>query len=142
MSRVRGKNTKPEMLIRQGLHAAGLRYRLHARRLPGTPDLIFTGPRAVVFVDGCFWHGHHCPLFKLPATRSEFWSAKIAANQTRDAASRAALRQDRWRVLTVWECALRGPARRPLADVIEDARAFILGDAPVLELEGDWAPFG
>jgi DNA mismatch endonuclease, patch repair protein len=138
MSRVRSKDTKPEMLIRKGLHAAGLRYRLHGRRLPGTPDLIFPGPRAVVFVHGCFWHGHHCPMFRLPATRAAFWSSKIAANQARDTAALAALSSDGWRVLTIWECALRGRARRDLSEIVERTREFLVGDGRVLELEGAW----
>lgn len=139
MSRVRGKNTKPELLIRKGLHAVGLRYRLHGRQLPGTPDLVFPSPRAVVFVHGCFWHGHHCPLFRLPATRTEFWSTKIGANQIRDAAAVAALRSEGWRVLTIWECSVRGAARRPLPDVIAEARGFIQSNATERVLEGDWA---
>jgi DNA mismatch endonuclease (patch repair protein) len=80
MSRIRAKDTKPEMMIRRGLHARGLRYRLHVRQLPGRPDLVFPSRRAVVFVHGCFWHGHDCPLFKRPASRQEFWDAKIARN--------------------------------------------------------------
>src|ERR1700719_1649815 len=84
MSRIRGRDTKPELLLRRGLHAAGLRFRLHTERLPGRPGLVFPRYRAAILVHGCFWHGHDCPLFKLPATRSEFWASKIAGNRTRD----------------------------------------------------------
>lgn len=137
MSRVRGKDTKPELLIRRALHASGLRYRLHGAQLPGRPDLVFPGRRAVVFVHGCFWHGHHCPLFRLPATRTPFWSAKIGKNRARDAATEAALVAAGWRVLTIWECAIRGPNRRETDIVVAVARDFILGDATLAELSGD-----
>ncbi len=137
MSRIRGKDTKPEMLIRRALHAAGLRYRLHGGKLPGKPDLVFPARRAVVFVHGCFWHGHHCPLFRLPATRTAFWSDKIESNRKRDAAAVVALRSDSWRVLTIWECALRGPARREVSEVAAEARNFIRGDTELAELEGE-----
>src|ERR1700710_434307 len=80
MSRIRGRDTKPEMLIRRGLHARGFRFRLHARDLPGRPDLVFPKRSAAVLVHGCFWHGHDCPMFHLPATRPEFWQAKINSN--------------------------------------------------------------
>jgi DNA mismatch endonuclease (patch repair protein) len=116
MSRIRGRDTKPEMLMRQGLHARGLRYRLHDRKLPGRPDLVFPRHGAVVFVHGCFWHAHGCALSKLPATRQEFWKKKLEGNAARDRRAIDALREDGWRVLVIWECALRGPGRR-----IEDA---------------------
>jgi DNA mismatch endonuclease (patch repair protein) len=137
MSRVRGKDTKPELLIRRALYASGLRYRLHGAKLPGRPDLVFPGRRAVVFVHGCFWHGHHCPLFRLPATRTAFWSAKIGKNRVRDAAAEGALLAAGWRVLTIWECAMRGPNRRGTDVVIAEARDFILGDATQAELRGE-----
>lgn len=139
MSRVRGKDTQPELLIRRALHASGLRYRLHGAKLPGRPDLVFPRRRAVVFVHGCFWHGHHCPLFRLPATRKEFWSEKIEKNRARDAGAVVALRSDGWRILTVWECALRGPSRRDVSAVAAEARAFIEGDEAFAELQGNWA---
>lgn len=110
MSAIRGKDTKPEMIVRRALHAAGLRYRLHGN-LPGKPDLVFPGRRAVIFVHGCFWHGHDCPMFKLPATRQDFWREKIERNQARDSENEAALLNAGWRVMTIWECALRGRDR-------------------------------
>jgi DNA mismatch endonuclease (patch repair protein) len=87
MSRIRGRDTKPELLVRRGLHERGFRYRLHRRDLPGRPDLAFPSRCAVVFVHGCFWHGHGCPMCKAPATRAEFWASKIAANRARDLAT-------------------------------------------------------
>ncbi len=84
MSRIRGRDTKPELTLRRGLHSLGLRFRLHRRDLPGRPDLVFASRRAVVFVHGCFWHGHDCPMCRLPATRPDFWATKIAGNRARD----------------------------------------------------------
>jgi DNA mismatch endonuclease (patch repair protein) len=107
MSGIRGRNTKPEWLIRRGLHARGFRYRLHARELPGKPDLVLPKHGAAIFVHGCFWHGHGCHLFKWPASREEFWRAKIESNIQRDARNIAALLDAGWRVATIWECGLR-----------------------------------
>ena len=125
MSRIRGKDTKPEMLIRRGLHGRGFRYRLHVAGLPGTPDMVFPRYRTVVFVHGCFWHGHGCSLFKWPKTRVGFWKAKINRNVERDREARIALKQSEWRVVAIWECALRGKLRRVLPDVLNAAEAFI-----------------
>ncbi|RVP54043.1 DNA mismatch endonuclease Vsr [Sinorhizobium meliloti] len=127
MSRIRGRDTKPELLLRRGLHASGLRFRLHARELPGRPDLVFPKYRAVVLVHGCFWHGHDCALFKLPATRANFWAGKIAGNRQRDERAAAGLTAAGWRVLTVWECSLKGPARLPLEKVISMCEVFVRG---------------
>ncbi len=136
MSRVRGKNTKPEMLIRQGLHAAGFRYRLHGPGLPGKPDLVFAGRRAVIFVHGCFWHGHDCPLFTMPGTRQDFWRAKIARNQQRDVEVGSSLTESGWRVLQIWECAVRGPQRKPLQEVISQAGQWLLEAREPGEIRG------
>jgi DNA mismatch endonuclease (patch repair protein) len=129
MSRIRGRDTKPEMLLRRGLHAAGFRYRLCVPELPGRPDLVFPRYRAVILVHGCFWHGHDCRLFKLPATRTEFWADKISSNRDRDIRTRVALAEAGWRVFTVWECCFKGPARRPLADIVTDCAEFLTGQA-------------
>ena len=110
MSGIRGKNTRPELLIRRRLHRLGYRYRLHSSKLPGKPDLVFPRYRAVIFVNGCFWHGHDCHLFKWPSSRAEWWRAKITRTRATDAASRKALAQAGWRILDVWECALKGSA--------------------------------
>lgn len=108
MSGIRGKDTKPELAVRRYLHAAGFRYRLHASDLPGRPDLVFPRYRTVVFVHGCFWHAHSgCRYFKLPGTRTDFWTTKLAANAARDKRDIAALHAGGWRVAVVWECALR-----------------------------------
>ena len=125
MAGIRGTDTKPEMMIRKGLHALGWRYRLHVKGLPGKPDLVFPGRRAVIFVHGCFWHGHDCALFRWPATREEFWRAKISGNVARDARSRQQLLDMGWRVLDVWECTLRGKGRWPVENVLAECVAFL-----------------
>jgi len=105
MSRVRSKDTGPEMVVRRAFWAAGLRYRLHDKRLPGKPDLVFPSRRLVVFVHGCFWHGHSgCPRHRIPKTRTDWWAGKIRRNQERDEAARAALEASGWTVLIGWEC--------------------------------------
>lgn len=110
MSGIRGKDTKPEMVLRRALHARGFRYRLHGKGVPGRPDLVFAKHRAVIFVHGCFWHRHEgCRYATTPATRPEFWAEKFAANVRRDRAACEALVADGWRVAIVWECALRRP---------------------------------
>lgn len=114
MTRIRDQNTKPEMQLRKALFAAGLRYRIHVRFLPGKPDLAFAKFRAVVFVHGCFWHGHNCDLFVVPKTNRDFWLHKIGGNRERDERVCAELQRMGWRVMTVWECALRGPERMPI----------------------------
>lgn len=125
MSRIRSKNTKPEMLLRRGLHARGLRYRLHGAGIPGKPDIVFPKYRAVVFVHGCFWHGHGCSLFRWPQARAAFWKTKISRNMERDRKVRAALTTAGWRTVLVWECALRGKYRRALEDVLSDVEALV-----------------
>lgn len=120
-------NTKPEMIIRRGLHALGWRYRLHAKGLPGKPDLVFPARRAVIFVQGCFWHGHDCALFRWPSTREEFWRSKIADNILRDRRVREQLLDLDWRVLDVWECSLKGRSRQPVDEVIGQCTAFLKG---------------
>ncbi|GAB2884805.1 very short patch repair endonuclease [Microvirgula curvata] len=107
MSGIRGKDTKPEVLIRRALHSQGFRYRLHDKGLPGKPDLVFPKYKAVVFIHGCFWHGHDCRYFKVPQTRTAFWQDKINTNRQRDARQLAQLLQAGWRVLVIWECATR-----------------------------------
>lgn len=105
MSRIRGKDTKPEMIVRSYLYARGLRYRLHDRSLPGKPDLVFKSRKTVVFVHGCFWHGHKgCKKARIPKTREEFWRAKIEGNAARDRRSIRKLRSLGWHVYIVWEC--------------------------------------
>ncbi len=110
MSRIRGKDTKPEMVVRRMLHALGYRYRLHRRDLPGCPDLVFPGRRKIIFVHGCFWHRHRCKYgLVTPATRPEFWKKKLEGNRARDTRVRKELRRLGWQVLVVWECQIRKP---------------------------------
>lgn len=107
MSGIRGKNTKPELIVRKGLHLLGFRYRLHSSDLPGKPDLVLKKYNAVIFVNGCFWHKHNCHLFKWPKTRSEFWKRKISRNFEKDIESMCELKKKGWRIYVVWECALK-----------------------------------
>ena len=108
MRAVKSKNTKPEMIVRKTLHALGYRYRLNVKTLPGSPDLVFPKYRAVIFVHGCFWHGHDCARgVRTPKTNTDYWVAKIARNKTRDAAAIEALTQAGWRCLIIWECQLK-----------------------------------
>jgi len=116
MSGIRGKDTKPEMKIRRLLHAQGFRYRLHRKDLPGKPDIVLPKYKAAIFVNGCFWHGHECSLFKWPASNAEFWKQKIEANKSRDAMAIAALGKSGWRCLTVWECVSRRTPEKNLAE--------------------------
>ncbi|WP_170441337.1 very short patch repair endonuclease [Ruegeria arenilitoris] len=136
MAAIRGVNTRPEMMIRRGLHARGFRFRLHDRKLPGRPDLIFPKHRAALFVHGCFWHGHGCHLFKWPGTREEFWRQKIGANVTRDEASKKALHEAGWRVGIVWECALKGRQRRPVDDLLNAVSDWLNAPDGDLTLQG------
>lgn len=123
-------NTQPELIIRRGLHALGYRYRLHAKDLPGKPDLVFRSRRAVIMIQGCFWHGHDCHLFRWPSTREEFWRNKISGNIARDRRVRAQLLDLGWRVLEVWECTLKGRERRPVDEVFGECATFLDGDTP------------
>jgi DNA mismatch endonuclease (patch repair protein) len=107
MSRIRRKDTEPELLLRRWLHAQGFRYRLHVAKLPGRPDIVFPSRRKAIFVHGCFWHRHTaCRLATVPKTRQDFWLPKFAANVARDKAKEAALRAAGWEVLVVWQCEL------------------------------------
>lgn len=111
MSGIRGRNTRPEKLVRSALFAAGFRFRLHRRDLPGKPDLVLAKWRTVVFINGCFWHAHPaCRFFRAPKSRRSFWIEKLGANKSRDAICTASLVSQGWKVVTVWECALRADA--------------------------------
>jgi DNA mismatch endonuclease (patch repair protein) len=136
MSGIRGTNTKPELLLRKGLHARGFRFRLHDRALPGKPDIVLPRYRAVIFAHGCFWHGHDCHLFKWPSTRPEFWQAKIDRNRAVDARAEAALAEAGWRRAIVWECALKGRTCLLPEDVISTCADWLKSDRQRLEIRG------
>ena len=125
MSRIRSRDTKPEILIRRALFARGYRYRLHDRKLPGRPDIVFPGRRALIMIHGCFWHAHGCHLSAIPATRRAFWENKLRENRARDGRVLNALSLAGWRVLIVWECALRGKDRQDLVAVIDACERFL-----------------
>jgi DNA mismatch endonuclease, patch repair protein len=135
MSGIRGKNTRPEILLRSALHARGLRFRLHVR-MPGRPDLVFPRHRAVLFAHGCFWHGHECHLFRWPKTREQFWRDKIGRNRQVDERAQAALSESGWRCGVVWECALKGRLRLPLDEVADLCKAWLTSAEPRVEIRG------
>ena len=117
MSHIRSRDTKPEMLVRKFLFSKGLRYRVNARNLPGTPDLVFRKYKAVVFVNGCFWHGHEgCKYYRLPKSNVDFWQTKIERNIARDATTDSELQARGWRVIRVWECELKPKVREEILE--------------------------
>lgn len=121
MRAVKGRDTKPEIRLRKALFARGFRYRLHVKSLPGAPDIVFPGRRAVIFVHGCFWHGHDCKRgSRTPKQNADYWREKIARNKARDARQVEELRSAGWRVLTVWECELKD-----FETALDQATAFL-----------------
>lgn len=136
MARIRSGDTKPERLLRRALHARGFRYRVHDPRIPGKPDLVFPKYHAVLFVNGCFWHGHDCPLFKLPETRQEFWRNKFRRNRERDAEVRKMLSESGWRLGVVWECALKGKNRLGLDETVKRIVSWLESDTEEQEIRG------
>ena len=137
MAGIKGKNTRPELLISKGLHAQGFRFRLHDKKLPGKPDLVLPKYNAVIFVNGCFWHMHDCHLFKWPKTRDEFWRNKIEGNHANDQKALQSLKTKGWRVMTIWECALRGKTRRPMDEIIALTAIWLRSDDPGSEIRGN-----
>ena len=116
MAAIRGKDTKPEILVRKFLFSKGLRYRLNNRKLPGSPDIVLKKYKTVIFVDGCFWHGHEgCKYFRLPKSNTPFWEAKITRNIERDKETTQALTALGWKVIRIWECELRNKSNREAA---------------------------
>ncbi|NVJ63027.1 MAG: DNA mismatch endonuclease Vsr [Flavobacteriaceae bacterium] len=111
MSAIRDADTKPELAVRRSLHAMGFRFRLHCKKLLGTPDIVLPRYKVVIFVNGCFWHKHDCEVFRLPATRTDWWNRKLTANRLRDEAVQDKLRESGWRVMVIWECGLKGRNR-------------------------------
>lgn len=138
MAAIRAKDTRPELVVRRGLHAKGFRYRLQGKDLPGSPDLVLPKYHAVIFVHGCFWHRHDCPLFRWPQTREDFWRKKINGNANRDSDATSRLLQASWRVGVVWECALKGRGKRPLPEVIDSLSVWLSSDTKKFHVEGQW----
>ncbi len=136
MARVGQRNTDVELSLRTELHKLGLRYKLHDRKLPGTPDLVFPRFSAVVFVNGCFWHFHGCHRSSVPKSRQEFWREKFQANLLRDEKNIHRLMESGWRVLTVWECALKGKTASPVRTIARRTKAWLLSKARTGIIQG------
>ncbi len=136
MSGIRSKNTQPEIIIRKAIHKEGFRFRLHSSGLPGKPDLVFPKYNAIIFIHGCFWHGHSCSLFKWPSSRSDFWRNKINSNRKKDKESLKKLLDEGWRVMIVWECTIKGRGRISLDKVISGAVKFLNGSRRFVERRG------
>jgi len=137
MSGIKGTNTKPEIIIRKKLHALGFRFRLHSTKLPGKPDIVLPRYTAVIFINGCFWHMHDCHLFKWPATRTDFWQSKLTGNRKNDRLHLEELQRSGWRVLVIWECALKGKTKRPIEDIIAETAEWLRSDQKTGILEGN-----
>lgn len=125
MAAIKANDTKPEMLVRRYLHAHGFRYGLHNRKLPGSPDIVLRKYKTIIFINGCFWHGHEgCKYYRLPKSNLEFWQTKIERNRQRDIETIEALKAKGWRVITIWECELRNIAQRgeTLIQLVKDIK--------------------
>ncbi|MEQ1936168.1 MAG: DNA mismatch endonuclease Vsr [Fimbriimonadaceae bacterium] len=125
MAAVRHKDTRPELKVRKALHGAGFRYRLHDPKLPGKPDIVLPKHKAVVFVHGCFWHGHQCELFRWPRSNEAFWAEKINSNRQRDELAYKKLEDRGWKVCEVWECATKGKTRLSEAALLKALETWI-----------------
>ncbi|SMQ30707.1 T/G mismatch-specific endonuclease [Pseudomonas helmanticensis] len=135
MSGIKSKNTKPEVSIRKALHERGFRYRIHDSNLPGKPDLVLPKYNAVIFIHGCFWHRHTCRYFRLPQTRPDFWLDKIEKNQARDQMQESALLSHGWRVLIVWECAVRSMNREKSFVLIDLIAEWLINGNEYLQID-------
>ncbi|WDE00743.1 very short patch repair endonuclease [Thalassomonas actiniarum] len=140
MSAIRCKNTRPEMLVRSLLHTLGFRFRLYNKNLPGKPDITLAKYKAVIFVNGCFWHGHqinnaNCHFFTLPKTRAEFWLNKIKGNVKRDKLACAALMANGWKVLYIWECALKGKYKLDEGRLVDTIEEWLLAHDASAEID-------
>ncbi|MCZ3063569.1 DNA mismatch endonuclease Vsr [Acinetobacter baumannii] len=134
MAAIKSRNTTPELLIRSMLHRRGFRFRLHVKDLPGKPDIVLPKYHSVIFINGCFWHGHsNCRLYKLPRTRTEYWKNKVDRNQLNDRRSIELLRAKNWRVCVIWECKIKAEKKNlnELIDIISD---FLNSVTPFLEI--------
>ena len=136
MAGIRATNTKPEIIVRKALHRLGFRYGLHSRDVPGKPDLVFRSRRAVIFVHGCFWHGHDCKYFRLPGTRTDFWRNKIERNRARDVVVAKQLKATGWRRLVIWECAVRDQNSRSIDAVFSRTSRWLNSRRGSLEIRG------
>lgn len=125
MRAIRGKDTEPELIVRRILHRSGFRYRLQAKRLPGKPDLAIKKYKLAIFVQGCFWHWHGCEFFRVPKTRTDWWTEKLSRNRERDQRDLAALLAQGWRVLWIWECYLKKHKNNGEDAILEAARSLI-----------------
>ena len=134
MSGIQGKDTKPEVAIRKALHARGFRYKLYDKALPGKPDMVLPQYRAVIQINGCFWHVHGCHLFKWPANKRAFWKEKLEKNRIRDEKNNEALQQLGWRLLVVWECAFKGTLRLPFNQLIDIIESWLKSDTSFSEI--------
>lgn len=136
MAGIRGKDTKLEVATRKALHALGFRYRMNDKKLPGKPDIVLPKYKAAIFVHGCFWHGHDCSLFRLPATRQDFWRKKIDSNKLRDARVIGEILDSGWRALTIWECACRGSDSIGLEMAVRETADWIRHGPACKEIRG------
>lgn len=124
MSRIKGKDTKPELLVRKFLFAQGFRYRLHDKKLPGKPDIVLPKYKTVIFIHGCFWHGHKgCRYYVIPKTRTEWWLSKINVNEVKDSVNTDKLKHENWKVIVLWECELKPDKRQEtLTELLNELR--------------------
>ena len=136
MSGIRSRNTRIEIVVRKGLFALGYRYRMDVRSLPGRPDIVLPRWNVAVLVHGCFWHAHDCGLYRIPATRQDFWREKLEGNAQRDRRNEATLKNAGWRIAIVWECALRGRGASALSEVVNSLHEWIRGREQMIELRG------
>ena len=137
MSGIKGADTKPEIILRKGLHKRGFRFRLHNKALPGKPDLALPKYNAVIFANGCFWHKHDCHLFKWPKSREDFWREKINGNAARDAKNEKLLADQGWRIARIWECALKGKHKLLLDSVLDECAEWLRGSQRTLDIRGN-----
>lgn len=135
MSGIKGKNTKPELIIRSMLHKKGFRFRIHNSKLPSKPDIVLKKYRAVILIHGCFWHRHQCRIFKWPQTNQEFWEIKINKNYENDIKKMNELHEMGWRICIIWECAIKG-AGKDLERVISDVTSWIRSENNFMEIAG------
>lgn len=136
MAGIRGRDTKPELLVRRELHRRGFRFRLHRKDLPGRPDVFLPKYQATIFINGCFWHGHDCKHFRLPKTNTQFWKDKIERNRERDLIARTRLSELGIRYATVWECALQYSQENVTSELLDRICAWLRSGSKEIELDG------